>query len=116
VFDASFVPGPRQLHHTAGRGIGQESKSGVQPPSASTPDLESRRPAADHQTLELIASSTGGSSHCLDRLEEVLATIADRSLLIPDDVEESLWDSKLVLLLFVLLIGSEWALRAFGLL
>ncbi len=72
---------------------------------------------ADHETLERIASATGGRVINLDELETVFGEIRDRSVRIPDDIVEPLWDSKLVLGLFVLMISMEWVLRkAFGLL
>jgi uncharacterized membrane protein len=120
VFDASFVPpSPGSFTIRPADGFGKEGKSRSHAATirVSAPDMESRRPAADHKALELIAASTGGQVVPLDRLGEVLGDIPDRSLLIPDDVEEPLWDSKLVLVLFVSVIGLEWILRkAFGLL
>ena len=81
------------------------------------PDLESRRPEADHEVLERVAAATGGRVLELDQLEGDFSTIRDRSVQIPDDVIETLWDSKLVLVLFTLMITMEWGLRkAFGLL
>ena len=81
------------------------------------PDLEGRRVEADHEALEHIASATGGRVIELDDLEKVFGEIRDRSVRIPDDIVEPLWDSKLVLGLFVLMILMEWVLRkAFGLL
>lgn len=81
------------------------------------PDLEARRPEADYEVLERIAAATGGRVLELDQLEGDFAAIRDRSVQIPDDVVETLWDSKLILMLFVLMISTEWGLRkAFGLL
>ncbi len=81
------------------------------------PDLEARRAEADHASLERIAAATEGQMLEPDQLETGFAAIRDRSVQIPDDVVESLWDSKLALMLFVLMISTEWGLRkAFGLL
>ncbi len=81
------------------------------------PDLEKRRPEANHDVLERIAESTGGRVIELDQLEAEFETIRDRSVKIPDDITEPLWDSKLVLILFGLLITTEWVMRkAFGML
>ena len=81
------------------------------------PDLEARRPEADYEALERIAAATGGQVLELDQLEMEFGNIRDRSVQIPDDLIESLWDSKLVLALFVFMISMEWGLRkAFGLL
>lgn len=81
------------------------------------PDLEAQRPEANHELLERVASTTGGRVVELDDLAEAFGSIRDRSIQIPDDVTEPLWDSKLVLILFLLFITTEWILRkAFGLL
>ena len=81
------------------------------------PDLEARRPEADHGVLQRIAVRTRGRVIGLDQLETEFARIEDRSTRIPDDITEPLWDSKLILILFVLMISTEWILRkAFGLL
>jgi hypothetical protein len=81
------------------------------------PNLEAKRPEADHEVLDRIASATAGAVLELDGLEAGFAAIRSRSVQIPDDIVEPLWDSKLVLLLFVGMISMEWILRkAFGLL
>lgn len=81
------------------------------------PDLELRQTNADHAQLERIASATGGRVLDPGNLASQLGEIRDRSVQIPDDVTESLWDSRLVFVLFVLMISIEWSLRkAFGLL
>jgi len=82
-----------------------------------TPDLEMRRPEADHESLSRIATATGGKFLELSDWPAAFAEIPDRSVLIPDDVTEPLWDSKLALILFVLFLAIEWVLRkAFGIL
>lgn len=79
------------------------------------PDLEAKQPSADHDSLERIAAATGGKVVGLGELPALLAGIPDRSIRIPDDIVEPLWDTKLALMLFVGLISTEWALRkAFG--
>lgn len=81
------------------------------------PDLEFRDRNADPQTLARIAAATGGKVLAPDGLASGLAEIRDRSIQIPDDVVDPLWDSRLFLALFVLMISIEWVLRkAFGLL
>jgi len=81
------------------------------------PDLETRRPEADHDALQRIAAATGGRVLDLDELDEGFRAIRDRSVQIPDDIEEPLWDSRLALMLFVGMISMEWVLRkVFGLL
>lgn len=80
-------------------------------------DIEGRRPQSDEIALQRLAEQTGGAIVPLDRLGEALAAIPDRSVRIPDDVSEPLWDTKLVFALFILIIGTEWVLRkVFGML
>ena len=65
--------------------------------------------------LERIADATGGRVIDLDELAEQCAAIKDRSVRIPDDLTEPLWDSRLVMILFGLLLTVEWITRkAFG--
>lgn len=73
--------------------------------------LESRRPEADHAALKHLAAETGGEVVPLDRLAAVFGELRDRSVRIPDDVSETLWDSKLAFILFAMLITAEWILR-----
>ena len=66
--------------------------------------------------LARIAEATGGSLIELNELVEAFGAIPDRSIQIPDDVSEPLWDSRLFLILFTGSISLEWILRkAFGL-
>lgn len=113
VFEASFIP-PQAGSYVV-RCDQVVPLAGDRPASTmfrvETADLEARRPEADHDLLARIAAETGGRVIDLDELAEGLAQIPDRSLRIPDDISEPLWDSKLVLALFVLMITVEWGLR-----
>jgi len=81
-----------------------------------SPRLECPRLEADVTVLEQMASLTGGKVMELDRLDAGFEAIRDRSVRTPDDIVESLWDSRVVFLLFVLMISIEWVLRkGFGL-
>ncbi|MBU0716666.1 MAG: hypothetical protein KJ749_00320 [Planctomycetes bacterium] len=81
------------------------------------PDAEASRREADHTALERMAGASGGAVIELDELEAAFGAIPDRSAQIPNDITEPLWDSKLALVLFLLLMTVEWTLRkAFGLL
>lgn len=118
-FEATWVPDHPGTFVVQAEGLAP--LTGESPPSAAfrvqKPDLESRRPEADHTTLERIAEQTGGKLVELDQLTEAFHAIRDRSVQIPDDVTEPLWDSRLVLILFLAVISTEWVLRkAFGLL
>ncbi len=75
------------------------------------PDLEKKALHADHETLRRLAEATGGEVVPLDNMREAFANIRDRTALVPDDLSEPLWDSRLVLILFLFLIGVEWITR-----
>jgi uncharacterized membrane protein len=77
--------------------------------------IEDRVVEADHQFLEQLAANTGGQSVFLPEMVSLAAGIGDHSVRLPDDLTEPLWDTKLVLVIFVLIITAEWILRkAFG--
>lgn len=81
------------------------------------PNLEVRHPEANHEVLQRLATQTGGKVIDLNQLTAGFEAILDRSMHVPDDIVESIWDSKLALILFVLMISIEWVLRkSFGLL
>ena len=66
--------------------------------------------------LTRITEATGGRLIELNELVEAFRAIPDRSIQIPDDVSEPLWDSRLFLILFTGFVSLEWILRkAFGL-
>jgi hypothetical protein len=113
VFEASFVP-PRAGSFVI-RCDRITPRAGDRPASTmirvEAADLEAQRPEADHDLLARIAAETDGQVIDLDKLPEALARIRDRSLRIPDDISEPLWDSKLALILFVLMITTEWGVR-----
>ncbi|MCH7701016.1 MAG: hypothetical protein IID37_04945 [Planctomycetes bacterium] len=112
-FEATFVP--PSIGRFVVRVAGVSPIPGRRPPEAvirvSGADVESRRPEADHDLLRRIANETGGETIRLDQLAEALGRIPDRSIQIPDDVVEPLWDNKLVLVLFIMIITLEWGLR-----
>lgn len=95
-------------------------RPGTKPPSvvihvaATSPEL--RRLGPDHQAIKTLARRTGGRAVGPGDIARIAEQIEDRSVQIPDDIREPLWDTKLVLALFVFIIGVEWVLRkAFGL-
>ena len=119
LFEGNFLP-PGQGAYTISApdisvaGVGRVASANFR---VEKPDLELRHRDADHQTLTRIASMTGGRVLEISELASQLGQIPDRSVQIPDDITESLWDSRLVFVLFVLMISLEWGLRkAFGLL
>lgn len=113
LFESAFVP-PRvgAFSIRAARIVPRPGeREAVESFRVDRPDLEAEHPEANHQALQRLAEGTDGKVVELDALAEALGTIPDRSVQIPDDVTEPLWDSKLVMLLFVLMISIEWMLR-----
>ncbi len=112
-FDARFTP-PADGWYSVEIG-GVMNQPDVQPASArffvGGADPESSQPGADHESLRRIAAATGGEVLTRETVANSLAGIVDRSLRIPDDVSEPLWDSKLSLILFATLISAEWIVR-----
>ena len=73
--------------------------------------LESRRPEANLRLMSELAELTGGSVVHPGDAASVHELIPDRQYVMPDDITETIWDSKLALLIFVLLITTEWTPR-----
>lgn len=67
---------------------------------------------ADHELLRRLANATGGRFVRFgDDLEAIVSNIPDRSVRTHVEVTESIWDSRLMLGLFAVLISTEWAAR-----
>ena len=120
LFEGSFIPpSPGTFTFTveglAPEGPDSQPAAAVASIRVERATLESRRPEADHATLKHLAAETEGEMVALDRLDEALGVLRDRSVRVPDDVSETLWDSKLAFILFAMLITAEWILRkAYG--
>ncbi|MCP4589415.1 MAG: hypothetical protein GY842_01595 [bacterium] len=122
-FEGSFVPRSAGTFTIAaeelgpvGPGLASGTDGAADPGAAALiqvdqAGLEVRHREADHEALERLAEETGGAVVPLDDLSEAFSAIRDRSQHIPDDVREALWDSRLTLILFVVLITCEWTLR-----
>jgi len=118
-YAAEFVPPRPQQYQVVieNEALAPKQLTTTLPFRVTSPDLEQRRPEANHEQLALMATMTGGRVLALNDVAQAMTTIRDRSVLIPDDVIEPLWDSTLALLIFVVLITTEWSLRKmFGLL
>ena len=75
-------------------------------------DPERLQPEADYEALMQLADRSGGAFHlATDDLAALARGIPDRSVDVPDDVEEPLWDTRLALMLFMGLIVTEWIIR-----
>ncbi len=80
--------------------------------SVTSVDHERLRPEADPELLRMIASRTGGKfTRTGDDPSALADLIPDRSVQIPDDVEEPLWDKPIIVVLFGLMIVAEWIVR-----
>lgn len=73
---------------------------------------EETRPEADYALLKTLARRSAGSSWTVgDDLGALIRSIPDRSERIVDDIQEPLWDTRLALAVFLLLLVTEWIIR-----
>ena len=76
------------------------------------PRLELNQPQVDRAALSRLATETMGQVVELNQAAEKLpALIPSAAKTIPIDINRPLWDAPLGMILFVLLITSEWVLR-----
>ncbi len=73
--------------------------------------LEEVRPQANPALLAELARLTGGDVIQPREAATLPEHISDRRYVVPDDVVETIWDSRMALALFALLIVGEWLLR-----
>jgi hypothetical protein len=73
--------------------------------------VETQELAADPAALARLARRTGGKTVPLHGIQRLFEAVEDRSVRIPDDVQEPLWRTKLVWLTFMVLIATEWTVR-----
>lgn len=73
--------------------------------------LEDRKPEANVEMMARLAESTGGKVVQPWDAATIPDLIPDRKYVVPDDIVETVWDSKLAMMMFVILIGAEWILR-----
>jgi hypothetical protein len=80
----------------------------------SLPSLEDADTTADLESLARLAAITGGRSYDhtnITNLGDLPPSIPRDPQLIPHRTEEDIWDSPLFLLVFLILISTEWVLR-----
>jgi hypothetical protein len=58
-----------------------------------------------------LAEQTGGRVLRPEELDKLPALLPDRSVRIPDDVAQPIWDSGLFLWILVLILSVEWFWR-----
>lgn len=78
------------------------------------PDAETQDARADHALLKKLAAQTGGMFIQAEDFLTAAAKIPDQSIRIPNDAVHSIWDNKLALFLFAMLLTVEWSVRRFG--
>lgn len=113
IYAAEWFP-PRAGSYSAVAQTSDEGAEGSVPGvtfGAQPSDAERRDPTADYAMLREIAQRTGGKLWRPGDSAKIAAALPDRSVLVPDDVTEPLWDTRLALLLFVLPISLEWIIR-----
>lgn len=81
------------------------------PVEVAIPRLELSTPTIDREAMRQIASQTGGQLLDLDSAKAALLAIPSAAKTIPVETSQPLWDAPLVLVLFVLLITTEWVMR-----
>ncbi len=81
------------------------------PLSVVLPRMELVDPRVDRVQLSRLASETLGKSIALADAATVLPTIPSAAKVLPDVTGQPLWAAPLTLVLFVLVIGTEWVLR-----
>lgn len=72
------------------------------------PDDETRKAAADHDTLAALARETGGAVLLPSELNRLPELLPKRSVVTEQATTEPLWDAPLALLLIVLMATAEW--------
>ena len=77
-----------------------------------SPPLELARVAVDRKALETATSITGGDVYSLADLEDLTRDLPKaQEVILGSQPPQPLWNSHLVLALFIVLLGSEWTLR-----
>ncbi|MEE8171066.1 MAG: VWA domain-containing protein [Phycisphaerae bacterium] len=113
TFESSFLPRRAGVYFATA--MIDDPGGQAEPPSCAVTVFdrapEQRRPEADHRFLRELAGATGGRFLRSDQLHELADAIPDRTLYIPDQIVEPLWDTRLVLLLITALAGTEWVAR-----
>src|SRR5690606_39222747 len=76
------------------------------------PRLEMSQPMVDRTLLSRLASETAGEMVPLEAARErPPAAIKSAAKIVPVDTPQRLWDAPLAMIIFVLLITTEWVLR-----
>lgn len=83
----------------------------VQTVRVEAPDDEMLNPRTDHERLRALAKQTGGAVVPLDELDRLLRLVPNRARITPTDIREPLWASAMSLIVLLVLLWGEWALR-----
>ncbi len=74
-------------------------------------DPERSRVETNIELLRTLASPHGTFTPAGGDLSGLVDAIPDRSIHVRDDIQEPLWDTRLMLIAFVFLIIVEWTIR-----
>jgi hypothetical protein len=83
----------------------------VQTVRVEAPDDEMLNPRTDHARLRALAEQTGGAVVPLDGLDRLLGLVPNRARITPTDIREPLWASAMSMIVLLVLLAGEWALR-----
>jgi uncharacterized membrane protein len=75
------------------------------------PQLEFDNPAMDEEVMAAVAARSGGKFFRLAELDGLVEAIARSRPMITEEDESPLWDTWGMLVLLVLVLGAEWAVR-----
>lgn len=75
------------------------------------PRLELTDPRVDRDALRRLATETGGASVGLGEAGGLAGRVVSAAKVIPVETSKPVWDAPLAMLLFVVLITSEWVMR-----
>jgi uncharacterized membrane protein len=93
-------------------GLGKESERALASFSVSLPMREFENPVVNTYLLEQIAKKTNGSLIPLYEIDSLLKKVKPTgNIVLTETKEKDLWDSPLIILLFILAITTEWIIR-----
>lgn len=81
------------------------------PVEITRPDAENRDLSSDHAALQQLADQTGGKALTPDQMAKLPLLIGDRSQQVSSDLVRDLWDTRLSMILIVVLLTTEWIVR-----
>ncbi|MFZ4395476.1 MAG: hypothetical protein ACOYOU_07600 [Kiritimatiellia bacterium] len=115
VYGGSFAArylGPNEIQVALPEIGGASSERLARAFTVELPNVEFAEPQLNRGLLQLLATTSGGACLNLDRLADLPGRIPDRrEALVMRSKPVEFWDTWRVLLLLVILLGIEWAVR-----